>query len=81
MHTAIAVFRSNGRPIPVLNLYGRADRVRLAILDRVANDIALEGEEFMVRLPKRLGVNRCHCVGGKYIKERRVGKYRNLNVL
>jgi hypothetical protein len=65
MRTAVGV--TNGRC--VLNLYGHADRVAMRISDRKADGEAFPSE-ILVRLPRRLGVDRCHCVSGRYLAPR-----------
>ena len=67
MRTTIAIIPE--KRIPVLNLYGNAKYVRTRIADRFANGESFPNEQ-IVRLPRRLGVDKCHCISGVYICSR-----------
>ena len=80
MRTAITVAKMNGQTRSVLNVYGSTEYARTILFDRVANGHAFPGEQ-VVRLPRRLGIDTCHCVSGRYIAPRIENGYRNRNVV
>jgi hypothetical protein len=72
MRTAILTIQdTRGLQVPLLNVYGDADQMRKHGVDLVANGYFDIGDLLIVRLPRRLGVDRCHCVSRHYIWPRR----------